>query len=57
MKRFLGRALLIVVLLYAAATAYRFWSRMYYVWAADYIRWATAPAEAVGSGPRAVLLY
>ncbi|HTD43144.1 MAG TPA: hypothetical protein VK687_03145 [Bryobacteraceae bacterium] len=56
MKRFFWRALLILVLLYAAATAYRFWSRKYYVWAPDYIRWSMAPAEAV-TGPVHVMFF
>jgi hypothetical protein len=50
------RVALVLVCLYGAATAYRFYSRMYYDWAGDYVRWAMAPSEPA-SGPIHVLFF
>jgi len=55
-RRLLGRALLLILLLYGAATVYRFWSRKYYVWMGDYVRWAWAPAERT-TGPVHLLFF
>jgi len=56
MKRFLGRALLILVLLYARPRL-PVLVRMYYVWAADYIRWSMAPPESVTGPVHVLFLY
>ena len=54
--RRIGQAVLVLTALYASATAYRFWSRQYYVWMPDYLRSSMAPSEPV-QGPIHLLFF
>jgi len=55
--RRLGQAALILVCLYAAATVYRFWSRKYYLWAGDYLRWSMEKTEPAQSPIHILFFY
>src|SRR5436190_12893036 len=49
-RRWVLAAIVAVAIAYVAATAVRFYSRKYYIFAADYARWTTtaSPARAAG---------
>lgn len=49
-SRWLLWAVIAIVIAYAAATAVRFYSRKYYIFAVDYLRWATTASPAAPAG-------